>query len=331
MPSGRIEWVDTVKGIAIVAVVMYHSTLFLGDIGLDGIWWMANPLLATFRMPLFFFASGMFAGKSLSLPFTAMFRRRAWPLLWLYLLWTAVFVLLTQLLPWGWTDRDPSSVADFALSLAMPNASIWFIYALFLYSLAAWALRTLPRWAQLAPAVAVSVAVGSGLLTTGDTTWNKIATYFVFFVAARHFSSITAWFPAGWWAWPALAGYILVAALVTRLDAYDVLGLRFVLSCGAVAAGVMISRTLTNARGFGWLRWIGQRTLPIYVMHYYPIFLAAALLAPIAAQIDHLTAILAPSLCVVAVVLTLTVHHLLLRVPLLWTAPWQAKRAVPAR
>lgn len=330
MAKTRVEWVDAAKGIAILLVVLFHATAFLGDAGLSWYWRIANPLLETFRMPLFFFASGLFASASLALPFTQMFRRRAWPLLWLYLLWTAVYVVVTQVLPWGWAERPRPQLSSIATAWLMPNASIWFIYALFLYSVAAWLMRRLPVWAQLGMAGLLSLVVGSDLVAIGDVTWSKIAMYFVFFLAARHFRTLPDRLPSDWRAWPALAGYGAAAAVATAFDLYHVPGVRLVLSIAAIVAGAMVARALVDARGFGWLRWLGKRTLPIYVLHYYPIFLLVAALASVAEAAEPFAAILPPAVGAIAVLSVLALYRVLERVPMLWTAPGQARGRVGA-
>ncbi|WP_413316606.1 acyltransferase family protein [Agrococcus sp. 1P02AA] len=330
MQAQRLEWVDVAKGAAIILVVLFHATLFLGDVGLDSLWRWANPLLETFRMPLFFFASGMFAGTSLSLPFAAMFRRRAWPLLWLYALWSTVFLLVVQVLPWAWADRPRPAIGDLLTLLLVPNASIWFIYALLLYSLVGWLLRPLPPWLQLAPAAVLSVLFGSGMLNTGVVAWDKILTYCVFFLLARHFASVSERLRPGWWAWPALAAYVVAGTASIALELTRVPGVQLVLSLGAIAAGILAAKTLARWRSFDWLRWIGERTLPIYVLHYIPIFLAAALLAPLAGMLAPVAALMPPMVALVAVLASLGVHRLLHRVPLLWSAPPLPRRRVAA-
>ncbi|MGX9348907.1 acyltransferase family protein, partial [Microbacterium sp. KNMS] len=55
----RVKWVDTARGIAIIAVVVFHATLVLAPLGAGSAWARYINLLDTFRMPLFFFASGL--------------------------------------------------------------------------------------------------------------------------------------------------------------------------------------------------------------------------------------------------------------------------------
>lgn len=52
----RIEYIDLMKGVCITLVVMFHSGITFHDNLID-------PMLRVFRMPLYFFLSGLFFQK----------------------------------------------------------------------------------------------------------------------------------------------------------------------------------------------------------------------------------------------------------------------------
>lgn len=63
MEQNRIEWVDSLKGIAIITIVWRH----IADLGIIGhVNCLFLQFLNSFHVPLFFFISGMFALKNLN-------------------------------------------------------------------------------------------------------------------------------------------------------------------------------------------------------------------------------------------------------------------------
>ena len=60
--SGRIEWIDAMRGFSMIIVVLGHV---LHGMGVGGYHSFLSSLLLTFRMPLFFFVSGYFSYRSI--------------------------------------------------------------------------------------------------------------------------------------------------------------------------------------------------------------------------------------------------------------------------
>ena len=88
---GRREWVDFVKGTAIIMIVAYHTTLFLSSIGFDvaGIG-RIKVILELFPMAAFFLITGTFHSRVGSWSFADVWRRRLRQYLYLYLLWSII-------------------------------------------------------------------------------------------------------------------------------------------------------------------------------------------------------------------------------------------------
>ncbi|MBD8061562.1 acyltransferase family protein [Oceanitalea stevensii] len=327
----RESWVDVAKGGAIVLVVLYHAAFFLDDVGLAWFWSDAGGALTTFRMPLFFFTAGIFAAKALSLDLRHMFARRVLLLLWLYVLWSFIWTLAFQVLPN--LNHEPTW-SELALVLVWPHASTstWFIYSLALYFLAAWSIRRLPVWAQLALATLVSLAFGAGVLDTGSMTLNKMTEYFVFFLAAAllgpRFRDLASRVRPRH-AVMAAAGYLAVSVAVSAADAMSIPGIRLGVSCLAVVFGVTLAVVLSGRPTMRWLEFLGTRTLPIYVLHFYPIVVLAALLEPVADRLGWAAPLLPPVLTVGAILVSLGVHRVTRQVPGLYTLP-PVRRRRPA-
>src|SRR5438876_345114 len=67
LKKSRLYWVDYLKGIAIILVVYRHSLLGIQSSGIKAPAYLenANLIFYSFRMPLFFMLSGIFASLSL--------------------------------------------------------------------------------------------------------------------------------------------------------------------------------------------------------------------------------------------------------------------------
>src|SRR5215207_4345054 len=93
----RLEWVDYLRGIAIVLVVYRHALLGIerSQVAVPQFLNEANMIFYSFRMPLFFLLSGIFISRSLA---KRSFRQLAGikfeKLLYPYLIWTFLQVTL---------------------------------------------------------------------------------------------------------------------------------------------------------------------------------------------------------------------------------------------
>jgi fucose 4-O-acetylase-like acetyltransferase len=175
--SSRLAWIDAIRGLAIVLVVVGHS------------FWppttYANTVIFSFHLPLFFIANGYlfsFAGRGLR-PFSSLalssFKRLVIPYVT-----TGVLIYLYWLVAYRFLVDDPKSVTtmlvDRLMSIAYGSGNLvpqiprigdvgptWFLLALFVAVLLFWLLvraaRSIGAVGRLALVAAVSVAgVGIG-------------------------------------------------------------------------------------------------------------------------------------------------------------------------
>lgn len=322
MAAVRETWVDAAKGIAIIFVVLYHSVIFMADIGLGSIWVPLSGLLDSFRMPLFFFTAGLFAAKALQLTFGSLFRHRVLRLLWLYVLWSLIYVVVFQFVPIA-HEGGPTWLG-FLLILIWPNASTWFIYALALFFMLTWLLRPLPVWVQFIPALALTLAFGTRLVSSGSEPLDKMAIYYVFFLAAVHFGSVARRLAPTVRVWHCLVlavVYGAIASVIVLTAIERVPGVRLLASVIAIALGVSIAVLLDQSAAFRWLHRLGSHTLPIYLLHFYPILITVALLRPFASELEGAAVVIPPLMTVIAILVALGVWRLTRRVPGLYDLP----------
>lgn len=129
----RTTWADCAKGVGILLVVYGHVARGLSNAGLPvpaPFFALADSIIYSFHMPLFFFLAGLFFLDSLQ-------RRGTWgtlsgkidAILYPYVIWSllqgAIEVALAQYTNGSTSARDVLSL------LWAPRAQFWFLYALF--------------------------------------------------------------------------------------------------------------------------------------------------------------------------------------------------------
>lgn len=134
LDSKRLPWIDYAKGIAIVLVVYRHVLIgFLrSDLDVNQYLVLANEVVMSFRMPLFFIISGIFIERSLAKRSVQQFVKSKFnTILYPYLIWATVQVTL-QIFLSPYTNADRSWI-DYLYILIHPRGidQFWFLYALF--------------------------------------------------------------------------------------------------------------------------------------------------------------------------------------------------------
>ena len=324
VPKVREAWIDIAKGIAIVLVVLYHSVMYLEGAGVTGLLSPLNPLLDTFRMPLFFFMSGVLGASVIRLPYPALFRKRLVLLLYLYVVWVIFQQLFLLLLPSIDVDGHRTSWTSLFTFFLRPSENLWFIYALPLFFTVAWLVRRVPPAIPVAAAAVLSAAFASGFFHTG-TAWDKMGRYFVFFLAAlwlgpmiRRVVPRLRW----WHAVVLAAAYAGATVAMLKLDLLHTPFVALAVSSLAVAVGISISTVLAQSGAFDLVRMLGTRTLPIYLVHAFPMVALAAILVATDAQVPSwLGTVLPLVLTAAAIALALVLFRWFGRVPGVFTVP----------
>lgn len=335
---GRSVWADIAKGLSILLVVLGHAAGILTVLGPDvtpsvlGAWNLLITALSPVRVPLFFLISGYFAKRALTRPWAAVFSSRVGKNLYVYALWVALLGLFFNFVlfpPFGGVDYSPGGVlAQFVIPVSHP----WYLYALAVYFLIAKAVRRVP--------VALVLGGAAVLYMLAGMDWQPLPQNLL---RGLLFFLIGAYAPAAieWASTKArlsvvlglVSGYVALALLIRILGVSEIAPALLALTCVAVPTALQVIVRLPPG---GWVarlfNWLGQRTLPIYLMHF-PVLVALAyafqtvpfdrLPTSVSAGLYALIPIVAAS---VAVLVTVGVHRLLLRLPCgewLFTLPMQ--------
>jgi uncharacterized membrane protein YcfT len=267
----RVAWVDYSKGLCIILVVMMHSTLGVEEAaGQTGFMHYLVAFARPFRMPDFFLISGLFLARVIDRDWRLYLDRKVVHFAYFYVLW----LLIQGAFKWPGlaVQEGPGAVAEqFGLALIEPFGTLWFIYLLPIFFVAAKLLRHAPRWAVLLAAAALQIAT----IHTGWTVVDEFAERFVYFVvgwtAAPHFFAFARAVQGR--PLPAIIGLVAWAvsnALSVALGFAELPGVTLVQ--GLIGAGAVIATAALLARfGLGRLiRFAGQHSITIYLAFFLP-------------------------------------------------------------
>jgi uncharacterized membrane protein YcfT len=271
---------DAGRGLAIILVVLLHACGWLQLAGAESSgWWRVNEVLSGLRMPLFFAISGMLGARWVGAPWASLLPRKVAFLGWVYLVWQPVDLLASAAADEVTGARESALhwVVALAATVVRPRSELWFLWALAVYFVLARLTSGVPlRW-QLVVAGAVSAVALSTRIADGTLGWNGPPKFYLFFLvgaygrawmlslagrlrgaAAASLGIIAVWAAA------AVAGHLL--------DLERFVGPGLVIRSLGLLAGIAVAGLLARSR---WLRYLGARTLPIYLAHTPLIILVA--------------------------------------------------------
>jgi uncharacterized membrane protein YcfT len=281
----------------------------------------ANEALASLRMPLFFLASGLFVAGPLATPWRTILHKRVAFFLYLYAIWTILrFTFFATVIPPGVDPDDSANPVGLAWALLLPGPSMWFIYALAVFAVVAKLMRPVPVGLQLGAAAVLSALVGAGLLDFGGTRWSYMARLFVFFLLgcyARHLVERLA--GATSFVRVAVAAVVCVgsAGVAVVFGLRSIPGVALALQCVAVVFGVLFAAWICRYRVGRPLIWLGERTLPIYLIHM--LWLALIMTGVRLVDLPTVVAYVLPvGLVVVLTALALLTHRVLVAAGATW-------------
>lgn len=273
--GSRVLWADSAKGLAVLAVVFVHvSTKHV----LTGAWQvssLAETLLEAFvsglapvRMPLFFIISGLFAARAILRPWPSMLRNKVWFFYYLYLTWLLVQSAVYLATP-HFKTAIPHTVLDIVAQATFMPSALWYLYALALYFPMAKLLSKSPR-----TGLVLALLVSFASITELVPEWGNlqaVGQHFVWFAFGAIYPQVVMEFSQrarGWWLVVLIPLFIAPMGVLFKLNAKEPFLLTF---AGVAGVAVAIVLVVLFADRFPAVAerpaLIGQRTLPIYVLH----------------------------------------------------------------
>lgn len=287
----RSVGIDIAKGISILLVVAMHSTLGVGEaLGHKGFMHEIVAFTKPFRMPDFFFISGILAASTLQRDWRWFLDRKIIHFAYFYLLW--LLILLMAKAPSLGIVEPSRFVLAYLDALIDPFSTLWFIFVLpFFFLVLRWT-SSWPVWFVLGAAGALHVMAAASpeggiyAMSSRLTGWfaiDSFALFLVYFALGARVSEFwlrgLAWFGArpvllalGIAVW--LAGHI--AGLWLGLT--EIPGLTLVFGLLGALAVLGFSVLLASGSAFQWLAAIGRNSLAIYVAFLIPMAIARQIL-----------------------------------------------------
>ncbi|MDP1729813.1 MAG: acyltransferase family protein [Devosia sp.] len=289
--TNRLDWVDTAKGLSIILVVMMHSAYGVGEeTGGAGYLHYVIAWATPFRMPEFFLISGLFLSQVIGRDWLRFSDRRVIHYFYFYALWAVLQIVFKV----GLGTGEPLSAASgIAWAIIEPYGVLWFIYMLAVFSLAAKLLHEfkVKHWLVLAAGAALQIApiqVGSDLV-------DKFAEYFVYFYAG--YALAPQIFRIVDWAQrhvlvsiAALGVYAIANALLVFGGGFRMLpihvemgfaglpGLHLALAGIGSVSLCVLAALLSKLPVMDWLRWLGARSIVVYLSFTIPMAATRVLL-----------------------------------------------------
>ncbi|MHA6297813.1 acyltransferase family protein [Devosia sp. CAU 1758] len=287
----RLDWVDMAKGLSIFLVVTMYCAASVGeDTGQTGFLHWTIAFAMPFRMPEFFLLSGLFLSQVIDRPWKTFADRRVVHYAYFYALWAVIHIIFKE----GLIARDPAgAVTSLAWAVIEPYGVLWFIYMLAVFGLVSKLLHDIkaPIWGVLAVAAVLQMAS----IHTGSYVVDQFAEYFVYFYAGAIFAPqlfrladwtashvLTALGVLAIWV---LANAVMVFSPGFRMDPVHIEmgwgalpGLHLLLALAGSAAICMVAALLARVAFMSWLRWLGSKSLVIYVAFVLPMGIARTIL-----------------------------------------------------
>ena len=175
--GSRVDWVDVGKGICIILVVMLHATHGVENaLGETSFFSSVIAWAKPFRMPDFFLISGLFLAARIDRPWRSYLDTKVVHFAYFYLIW--VHIQLGLKAPHFVSELGAAGFIELYLkSYVIPFSSLWFIYLLAVYFVAAKLLNGLPKLAVLRGAALMHILVPE----TGIFIVDQVSDRFVFF------------------------------------------------------------------------------------------------------------------------------------------------------
>jgi uncharacterized membrane protein YcfT len=187
----RIDWVDAAKGLSIILVVMMHSTLGLGEmVGKEGWLHTVVAFAKPFRIPAFFMVSGLFMARALQRDWHSYLDKRVVHFAYFYVLWLTIQTIVK--IPALYDGSVIAFLGKYILAFVEPFGTLWFIYALAIFSVLTKLLMRWPAPTLILFATLLHIFPPLLSLWGWSLSWSllrEVTTNYIYFVVGYLFAS----------------------------------------------------------------------------------------------------------------------------------------------
>ncbi|MFD2182948.1 acyltransferase family protein [Rhodoplanes azumiensis] len=271
---GRVDWVDTAKGLCIVMVVLLHSTFGVEQaVGREGFMHAVVAFAKPFRMPDFFLISGLFLARVIDRDWRTYTDRKVVHFAYFYLLWMTVQLVVKAPVLAAEHGSWWAVPGDWALALIDPFGTLWFIYLLPVFFVAtklARQLRIPPLAVWLVAAVLESAPIHTGWMVPDEFAARFVYFYTGFLLAPRVFALAETASARPLAAIAGLAVWALIngALVFGGLSEWPIVSLA--LGFAGACAIIVLATLLVRSRVFDPIRYCGEHSIVIYLAFFLP-------------------------------------------------------------
>ncbi|MGX7724536.1 acyltransferase family protein [Rhodococcus sp. 5G237] len=255
--KSRLRWMDTVRGLAILLVIVWHSVAIPALFGYDMPVWLRsiNDFFLPFRMPALMFLSGFLLQKSLKKPLKSYYTGKLKMLVWPYLIWALIHLNMYEY-----------QTALFNPRSWIATGYLWFLFYITCFYFVAPIVRSINPGL-----VAIAMALGSLVAPEG---------------LINHFLYFGTFFFAGHWAgvhserferilaskrWVAIAGLLALSIGAASSIFGKSLAYRAelaIFSMGGVVFIIWAVKSIQKRDRISAISFIGERSIVYYVTHF---------------------------------------------------------------
>lgn len=273
----RNDIFDYAKGIGIILVVYAHVARGVFNAGLPinhDFYVLADRIIYSFHMPLFFFISGYFLLKSLAKRSAVqLIGNKAGTVLYPYLVWSLLQGIVEVALA-KYTNGHVQLKDIFTL-LWQPRAQFWFLYVLFgVFTMAALLYRNpSPPWTSLVLGLAILYFLG-GYSPVDVYMLNAMPNFFVYFAFGVSFSHILPKLNLSRYSWLISLAALFAIGQWGIIQDLTLLSINLLPISKLVLGMLGITLTLSVSQYLSKLKWsflsfLGRYSLEIYLMHIF--------------------------------------------------------------
>lgn len=273
-PKGRMEWMDLLRGVAVLLVVAWHAVSipeqFGGKETSDALQ-SFNAAVAPFRIPTLLVLSGLLLERSLSKgPWRyaeGKLRHIVWPYaLWFFLIMASIDSLMTLTNPTNW----------------LSGGILWYLVVL----IACYAVAMLrPRWLPWAICVLAPLLLLWLLEPVSGAPQRFLWFGAFFFLGAAlrpHLDTLQRRLPV--WG-GVLLGLVVVAGGVAAAEKHVIYQTPayFVVSVLGILFALWLTPRIPSSPATRLLQWYGRNSIVVYVGHSFAVYLTYRVLAVLGA------------------------------------------------
>lgn len=254
--SRRLAWMDSLRGFAILLVLIWHASAIPALLGVEMPIWLrtANDVLLPFRMPMLMFLSGLLLVRSLAKPLRVYYLGKLQLIAWPYLLFALLHNVSFEAVAPLWHPRAWIS-----------TGYLWFLFFILIYYLVA------PLLKQIPPAIVPLFCFALAIVLPHDDAFQRFfyfaGFFFTGYLASRHRDQFERISSNGH---IALVGGVAAAVLgsFSALNDVQYRAEFALLSLGGIISAVYVMRRVGDAPWTRPLQFVGRTSLVYYTAHF---------------------------------------------------------------